>query len=60
MKDGVLMIIYIYPQGRLRTAKVSLNLYQSLTFFKEKYEQLKKSTMPIKIFLLLHLRCHLN
>ncbi|SFV87922.1 hypothetical protein MNB_SUP05-SYMBIONT-5-643 [hydrothermal vent metagenome] len=23
MKDGVLMIIHIYPQGRLRTAKVS-------------------------------------
>jgi len=25
MKDGVLMIIRIYPQGRLRTAKVSHN-----------------------------------
>jgi len=23
MTDGVLMIIHIYPQGRLRTAKVS-------------------------------------
>jgi len=24
MKDGVLMIIHIYPQGRLRTARVSI------------------------------------
>jgi len=23
MKDGVLMIIHIYPQGKLRTTKVS-------------------------------------
>jgi len=31
MKDGVLMIIHIYPQGRLRTAKVSIKkpLYKS-------------------------------
>jgi len=26
MKEGVLMIIHIYPQGRLRTAKVSNNV----------------------------------